>query len=202
MYFFKHKFLTTFACGLAFFLGSFSALAGHETSELNLFPGDESDACDVEATQIRVTVHGVAHGGIMKLELYNDPDLFTKKEGRLRRVRVPAMDAPQLICMNVEAGIYAVTGYHDKDGDRKLDKKWNFTPKEPLGISNNIKIKKRRIPKFEEAQFDVGPKGTNIDLNLVDVRAAKKQREAEEKAREKAEKAKREQEEREDNEKD
>ena len=60
--------------------------------------------------------------------------------------------------------------YHDLDADRKLDKRWDFTPDEPYGLSNNPEIKKRRIPKFEEAQFEVGPAGADIVINLVDLR--------------------------------
>lgn len=146
-----------------------AAFAHHDTGELELYPRDKSDACVPDSLQIRVKVLGVSHQGIMKLELYASDKNFLEKKGRLRKIRVPAQDAPQMICINVsEPGIYAVAGYHDQDGDRKLDKKL-FKPKEPVGMSNNPpNTGELRMPKFEEAAFRVGELGTDIELILVD----------------------------------
>jgi len=147
------------------------ASAHHATETLELYPRDVSDPCVQDALQVRVNVHGISHKGLMKLELYAEEDGFLEKKGRLRIVRVEAQDGPQQICINVpKAGEYAVAGYHDKDGDRKLDKKWNFTPKEPYGLSNNPEIKTLRFPKFSEAAFIVPETGIDIDINLVDLR--------------------------------
>jgi uncharacterized protein (DUF2141 family) len=66
-------------------------------------------------------------------------------------------------------GDYAVVGYHDLDADRKLDKKWNFTPKEPYGLSNNPEIKSLRLPKWEETRFNVPIDGVDIVIDLVDL---------------------------------
>lgn len=141
---------------------------------LELYPTDGGEPCILGTLQIRVQVNHVTKVGIMKLELYNSEDGFLNKKGRMRSIRVAAEDGPQMICINVpEPGVYAIAGYHDLDGDRKLDKRWDFTPDEPYGLSNNPVIKKRRIPKFEEAQFDVGIAGENIVINLVDLRKNK-----------------------------
>jgi len=146
------------------------AFAHHETQTLELYPKDASDPCIADSLQIRVTVNHITRVGLMKLELYAEEDGFLEKKGRLRRVRVEALDGPQLICINVpSAGEYAIAGYHDLDGDRKLKKKWDFTPKEPYGLSNNPVIKKRRFPKFSESVFDVPETGTDITINLVDL---------------------------------
>lgn len=147
-----------------------SAASADHAEELELYSDDAGATCDTNALQIRVTVQNVSHEGIMKLELYNSEDGFLTKKARLKSYRVPAEDAPQKICINVpEPGPYAVTGYHDQDGNRKLKQKWNFTPKEPYGVSNNPRQKKR--PKFEDAVFDVGMTGADIELILVDLQA-------------------------------
>lgn len=144
---------------------------------LELYPHDASDPCVPGALQVRVNVVGVTAMGIMKIELYNSDKNFLDKKGRIRIIRVPAEDGPQLICVDVpETGQYAVAGYHDRDGNRKLKKKWDFTPREPIGISNNLEIKSRKMPKFEDAAFNVGPDGQDIDFILVDLKALKKQR--------------------------
>lgn len=165
----------TFAAHLALS----TAWANEMPQTLELYPEDAPDKCDRNAMQVRVKVIGVTEIGIMKLELYNSDEGFLNKSGRLRSVRVAAKNGPQLLCMNLhEPGTYAVAGYHDRDGDRKFDKRWDFVPKEPYGLSNNPEIKKRRLPKFEEAAFDVGFPGIDIDFILVDLLADKKQEDA------------------------
>ena len=166
------------------FLGLFLAVssvsgvfAEDNGEELELYPRDASDSCVADGLQIRVAINGVSQMGIMKLELYNSEDGFLSKKGRLRSIRDKALDAPMVMCVNVpEPGTYAITAYHDKDGNRKLKKKWDFTPREPYGLSNNPEIKTRRIPKFEEAAFQVGSQGTDILINLVDLKAQKKEK--------------------------
>lgn len=134
---------------------------------LDLRPGDEADVCNALVPQIRVQVNGVQAFGILTLEVYGDDTKnFLSKEGRLRRVRIAAEDGPQRVCVNVSgAGTYAVAAYHDQDGDRKLDRKWNFLPKEPFALSNNPKLKLRK-PRHREAAFQAGDLGADISVNL------------------------------------
>lgn len=148
------------------------AFAQDDSEDLELFEDDSSDVCVADGLQARVIINGVSEVGIMKLELYNSDDGFLSKKGRLRSIRDKALNAPMVMCINVpEPGSYAIAGYHDIDGNRKLKKKWDFTPREPYGLSNNPEIKTRRIPKFEEARFEVGPTGADITINLVDLQA-------------------------------
>lgn len=136
---------------------------------LSLYDKDKADACVADALQIRVKVHNVTQQGILKLELFGERK-FLKKEGKLRRIRVPAVDGPQIVCINLPTpGEYAVVGYQDKDGDRRLKKSWNYTPKEPYGLSNNPKMKALRLPKFSETKIDVPMEGVDIDIHLVDL---------------------------------
>jgi len=136
---------------------------------LRLYTKDKADTCVPGALQIRVNVHNVSEGGILKLELFGENN-FLKKEGKLRRIRVPAENGPQRVCINLPTpGEYAVVSYHDIDGDRRLKKAWNFKPKEPYGLSNNPQIKSLRLPKFSETGFSVPMEGVEIDIHLVDL---------------------------------
>lgn len=136
---------------------------------LRLYPRDKADHCVPGALQIRVSVHNVAEGGILKLELFGENN-FLKKEGKMRRIRVPAANGPQKVCINLPTpGEYAVVGYHDKDGDRRLKKAWNYKPKEPYGLSRNPKMKSLRLPKFSETSITVPMEGVDIDIHLVDL---------------------------------
>lgn len=136
---------------------------------LELYDKDKADTCVPGALQIRVNVHNISEGGILKLELFGENN-FLKKEGKLRRIRVPAENGPQKVCINLpRPGEFAVVGYHDKDGNRRLKKAWNFKPKEPYGLSNNPMIKSLRLPKFSETGFAVPMEGVDIDIHLVDL---------------------------------
>ncbi len=138
---------------------------------LELYDRDKSDYCVDDGLQIRVTVNNVTEDGILKLELFGEKN-FLKKSGKLRRIRVPAEEGSQRVCINLPApGSYAVVGYHDRDGNRKLKKAWNFKPLEPYGLSNNPEIKALRLPKYSETGFDVPMTGTDITINLVDLTA-------------------------------
>jgi len=136
---------------------------------LPLYDKDKADTCVPGALQIRVTLHNVTPDGLIKLELFGEKN-FMKSKGKLRRIRVPAEEGPQRACINLPApGRYAVVGYHDKNGDRRLKKAWNFKPLEPYGLSNNPEIKALRLPKFSETGFDVPLEGVDIDIKFVDL---------------------------------
>ena len=135
---------------------------------VELYDFDKADACVADALQIRANITNVSRVGLVKIELFGERN-FMKKSGKLRRIRVPADDGSIKVCINLPApGEYALVGYHDKDGDRKLDKAWNFKPKEPYGVSNNPKIESLRLPKWSEAGFQVPMNGVDITLELVD----------------------------------
>lgn len=135
---------------------------------LELYDKDVADRCILGKLQIRTTINGAGDYGLVKLELFGEKD-FMKKSGKLRTIRVPATAAPLMICIDIETpGEYALSSYHDEDADRKFDKKWNFKPKEPYGLSQNPVIKSLRLPKWSETKFDVPMSGANITINLVD----------------------------------
>ncbi|MEM9360360.1 MAG: MltA domain-containing protein, partial [Pseudomonadota bacterium] len=136
---------------------------------LDLRPGDEADLCDNLIPQIRTTVNDVEPRGILVIEVYSDDaENFLSKEARLRRARVAAGTSPQRVCLNINgAGTYAVAVYHDQNGDRALDKRWNQLPAEPFALSKNPQLRLRK-PRFYEASFEAGPLGANISVDLRD----------------------------------
>lgn len=137
--------------------------------ELELYQRDTADYCEAGSLQVRVTVHGVTSQGIVKLVMYSGEKDFLKKKGKLRTVRVPAEESSQQICMNVQSpGEYAIVGYHDLDGNRRLKKKWDYTPLEPFGMSNNPKLKPRKRPKYRDSAFAVAHNGADINIFLID----------------------------------
>ena len=132
----------------------------------NIKPHEAPDACNTDIPQIRVTVNDIGPGGVLNVELYDGPEHFLFKEGRKRRVRVPAVEGRQTVCMNLEQpGTYAVAAYHDLDGNRKLKKQWNLMPGEPFGLSNNPE-QHFGFPKFSDSAFTTGSPGADIVVDL------------------------------------
>ena len=139
---------------------------------LELYARDAADRCGASPLQIRITLDNVYPQGIAKLDLYRGEKDFLDKKGKLRKIRVPAGEPGQRVCITVPApGTYAVAGYHDLDGNRKLKKKWNFKPREPYALSNNPNITELRLPKFSEAAFEVGEWGADIHLTYFGKKA-------------------------------
>lgn len=133
---------------------------------LNIKPHEAPDACNADIPQIRVTVNGAGPGGVLNVELYDGPEQFLFKEGRKRKVRIPAVEGRQTVCMNLEQpGTYAVAAYHDLDGNRKLKKQWNLMPSEPFGLSNNP-VQHFGFPKFSDSAFTAGSLGADIAIDL------------------------------------
>ena len=133
---------------------------------LTINPHEAPDACNASIAQIRITVNHVGAGGVLNVELYNNPEHFLFKEGRKRKVRIPAAAGQQIVCMNLEQpGTYAVAVYHDIDGDRKLKKQWNLLPREPFGLSNNPE-QQFGFPKFSDSAFTTGSLGADIVIDL------------------------------------
>jgi len=62
-------------------------------------------------------------------------------------------------------GTYAVTVYHDRDGDQRFDKNWLGMPREAWGVSNNVRPR-LRAPRFDEAslEFQAGERDVTIHV--------------------------------------
>lgn len=133
---------------------------------LDIRPHEAADECNAEISQIRVTVNGVAYGGMLTIGLYDDPHHFLVKQGRKRHIRIPATDEQHVVCIDLDKhGTYAVAAYHDQDADRKLKRRWNMLPGEPFGLSNNPQPV-MGLPKFSDSAFTTKGLGADITINL------------------------------------
>ncbi|SEF85690.1 DUF2141 domain-containing protein [Nitrosomonas ureae] len=147
-------------------LGFLICAQAYSTESLSIRPQETPDACNTDFPQIRVTVHGIEPHGVLNVELYDDPDHFLFKKGRKRKVRAPAEEGSQQVCINLEQpGTYAVAAYHDLDGNRKLKRQWNLLPSEPFGLSNNPE-RHVGFPKFSDSAFTATGLGADIVINL------------------------------------
>jgi uncharacterized protein (DUF2141 family) len=60
---------------------------------------------------------------------------------------------------DLPAGVYAAAIYQDIDKNNDLKTNWIGLPQEPIGFSNNVRIK-MGPPSFTDAQFQVQPNKT------------------------------------------
>jgi uncharacterized protein (DUF2141 family) len=59
-----------------------------------------------------------------------------------------------------------VTVYHDVNDNGKLDTNWIGIPKEPVGVSNNLRPR-LGPPRFSESSFTISEPEHKIAVNLV-----------------------------------
>lgn len=129
-----------------------------------------SDLC-TDASRGRVEIillDARSDQGLMTVELYDDnPEGFIKKLGRIKRVRVPAQASETRLCLDAPGpGRYAVTVYHDENGNRKFDRNFVGIPEEGFGFSRNPKLD-FGPPDHEEAAFDLAAEPVELRIHMT-----------------------------------
>lgn len=108
------------------------------------------------AADLIVNISGVkSRKGSIVVCLWADKDGFPicPKDAPSRQV-APAANTASFTFAGLEQGQYAVTAFHDKDGNGKLKQNFIGIPKEPAVVSGP-KQKRMGPPKFEGAAFQV-----------------------------------------------
>lgn len=116
--------------------------------------------------RLQVAVSGLRSArGNVTIMLYGDSRKdFLKKGGRLARIRIPAKAGEVQVCIPVPTpGSYALSLYHDEDGNKKLTKNWLGLPIEGYGFSRDAAVS-YRLPELEEAVFTALPGDTPVRI--------------------------------------
>ncbi len=113
-----------------------------------------------ETHQINIEFSGItSKQGVLYVGLYDSEVHFLNK--RYKEIAIPINELKaSAIFEEIPDGTYAISAYHDENDNGKMDTKFFFIPKEPVGTSNNTKGK-YGPPKFEDAKFSL-----NEDLTL------------------------------------
>ena len=102
--------------------------------------------------------------GKVYVALYDSADTFLTKhvEGQIGEVS----DLKSTVTFEgVENGMYAISVFHDENGNGKLDTQMFGIPSEPVGTSNNA-TGFFGPPEFEDAKFEVTGKKIELNINL------------------------------------
>ncbi len=132
---------------------------------LLLAAGGLFTAAPSEAARVMVTVDGIrsADGAIM-VGLFDDPHAFPDRftMGQTAAAKSPSLT---LIFENVPPGRYALSAFHDRNGNGKLDRGAFGIPQEPFGFSRDARAL-MGPPSFDDAAFDVPVDGVAIVVHL------------------------------------
>ncbi len=131
--------------------------------------GADAAVCAAGKPAILVHVNGFKQPtGTLKLSVYgNDPSVYLKKQGRLRRIKVPVRSrGPVDVCVAVPgSGRYAVAVHHDLNGNGDKDRH------DGGGYSNNPRVSITNMrPAFSRTAVTVGRSPARVDVRLLYIR--------------------------------
>lgn len=91
--------------------------------------------------------------GTIEIGLFNKNGKFLERGEAFRSISVPVNSASEsVVITDLPKGVYAISLYHDKNGNGVCDRNFFGIPKEPYGFSNNFKPK-FSAPAFEDCAF-------------------------------------------------
>jgi uncharacterized protein (DUF2141 family) len=115
-----------------------------------------------------VTIHGFRNGaGHARVAVFNRDAGFPDDESAAYRKDVADIHDGRVEVRfdDLPFAEYAVSMYHDENGDVKLNKGLFGIPKEGYGVSNNI-VHAVRAPKFDEARFRLDTASHTVTINV------------------------------------
>ncbi|MDQ3395931.1 MAG: DUF2141 domain-containing protein [Bacteroidota bacterium] len=109
-----------------------------------------------EKGSIIITIKNIkAVDGAIKLALYNKAEGFLGEGSFLTsNETVAGKDEVTIRLDHIPFGTYAISLYHDENGNGELDKFLGFIPKEPYGFSNDARGS-MGPPTYDQSKFDL-----------------------------------------------
>ena len=137
----------------------------HQTLALWLIAGGIFVIPAAQAARVTVTVEGIqSTDGVIMVGLSDSPSTFPQQflKGQSAGAKTPSVT---LIFENVEPGRYAISAYHDRNSNGRLDSGPFGIPKEPYGFSRDARGA-MGPPSFDDAAFDVPAEGLSLVIHL------------------------------------
>ena len=128
---------------------------------------EKSDRCVANSQQIRLFIHSDDEKGNLFVEMYGDETTFNLRVKPKIRLRVPASEKRQILCLNVKKrGKYGLFVYQDQDENDKFDVGLYVLGSEPFGYSNDPDLNIMGKPLYRDAEFLVSKSGADVKMNL------------------------------------
>jgi uncharacterized protein (DUF2141 family) len=114
-----------------------------------------------------LVVEGIdtSRGGQLSAGIFVEKN-FPKVGGQLLGIQKQvSSNVMQLVLQDVPPGSYGVAVFHDLDSNNALETNFVGLPKEPIGFSNDARIR-FGSPSWDEARFTVQP-GREVKLKII-----------------------------------
>ena len=123
------------------------------------------NAQDITRQEITVKINNLDNNkGSVYVALYNSETSFLSKG--FKSVKVKIVDRScEVTFKNVPEGIYAISMFHDENGNNKMDSNFLGIPTEDYGCSNNAKGF-MGPPKWKDAKFELKDKSLTQTITL------------------------------------
>jgi uncharacterized protein (DUF2141 family) len=120
------------------------------------------------AADLTVTVSGVRNAsGSVSAGIYNTERSFAKAPEALVLVRIKATQGSvDFTVHHLPPGQYAVTAYHDENGNGRLDFDPTGAPAEGYGVSNGAR-NPQAPPEFAKAAFELGDQNEAVTIEIA-----------------------------------
>ncbi|MDO4790337.1 MAG: DUF2141 domain-containing protein [Porphyromonas sp.] len=117
--------------------------------------------------KLSIQVKGIeTQSGNIMVGLFNNSETFLKKP--FKEAAVAVIGTSELVEFDeLESGAYAVSIFHDENGNGELDRGEYGIPLEKFGFSNNV-IPKMGPPSFEECKINI-ESDTQIEIKLISI---------------------------------
>lgn len=136
------------------------SLTGFLLGHLSTVLGQEAQLLHIEVSNIKT------NRGLIRVAIYDSQESFlTEQVVRGAAFPVDRKGKALLSLDDLVRGAYAISIYHDKNSNGKLDNNIFGIPKEPYGFSNNAK-KRFGPPAFKAARFSFLRSGQSISIRL------------------------------------
>ena len=105
--------------------------------------------------------------GAVYCALFRDANAWLKPDKALKAVKA-SIDRTSAVCEfpDLSPGTYAVSTYHDENGNGKLDTNFIGKPKEGTGASNDAKGSMGPA-KFDGAKFDLETRDKSMVIHMI-----------------------------------
>ena len=118
------------------------------------------------AADVRVSIEGItsADGKVMTA-LFDKASEFPRGKLSLANMAPATVGAVKVVFADLPPGKYAISVYHDVNGNQRMDANMVGIPSEPYGFSRDARGK-MGPPSFEDAAFEVGKDTVNLTIKV------------------------------------
>ncbi|MEJ2593805.1 MAG: DUF2141 domain-containing protein [bacterium] len=121
-----------------------------------------------QGINLKVEVKGLKliEGSQVRIAVYDSEDDYFDEEKMFSSAE-KEVDSESMIFLfkDFPPGNYALTLYHDEDGDGEMDRRWYGPPKEGYAFSNNF-TSSTRPARFDDAVFEL-TSDTTVSVTMV-----------------------------------